>query len=77
MPRHLTAQRNHLPSGWKDWWLFDDRLVAVGHFRDDGSVQGHEIITDRAVVADCVRVRDQLWAIAIPIANMSRSELPR
>ncbi|MGH3935852.1 MAG: DUF6879 family protein [Pseudonocardiaceae bacterium] len=41
-------------------------MVAVGHFRDDGSVRGHEIITDRAVVADCIRVRDRLWAVAIP-----------
>jgi hypothetical protein len=66
LPRHLLPSEIVFPLDEHDWWLFDDRLVAVGHFRDDGSVQGHEIITDRTVVAGCVGVRDQLWSIAIP-----------
>lgn len=66
LPRHLLPGEIIFPVDGNDWWLFDDRLVAVGHFHEDGSVQGHEMITDRAVVADCVRVRDQLWGIAIP-----------
>lgn len=66
LPRHLLPSDFVFPVKGNDWWLFDDQLVAVGHFHDDGSVQGHEIITDGAVVADCVRVRDQLWVIAIP-----------
>jgi hypothetical protein len=66
LPRHLLPGGIVFPADGNDWWLFDDRLVVIGHFRDNGSVQGHEIITDRAVVADCVRVRDQLWSVAIP-----------
>lgn len=66
LPRHLLPGEIVFPANGNDWRIFDDRLVAVGHFRDDGSVRGHEIITDRAVVADCIRVRDQLWTIAIP-----------
>ncbi|HET9253631.1 MAG TPA: hypothetical protein VFO16_00325 [Pseudonocardiaceae bacterium] len=66
LPRHLVPRDVVFPVGGNDWWLFDGRLVAVGHFNDDGIVRGHEIIDDRAVVAECVRVRDQLWAIAIP-----------
>jgi hypothetical protein len=66
LPRHLLPDEIVFPVNGNDWWIFDDLLVAVGHFRDDGSVQGHEIITDPAVVTDCVRVRDQLWSIAIP-----------
>lgn len=66
LPRHHLPNEIAFPVNGNDWWLFDDRLVAVGHFRDDGSVQGHEIIADRVVVADCMGVRDQLWAIAIP-----------
>ena len=66
LPRHRLPIDFVFPAKRNDWWLFDDRLIAVGHFHDDGSVQGHEIITDGAVVADCVRVRDRLWTIAIP-----------
>lgn len=49
-----------------DWWLFDDRLLAVGHFDPDGRVLGSELVADPRVVAECVRVRDQLWSRAIP-----------
>jgi hypothetical protein len=48
-----------------DWWLFDDRLAAFGHFHDDGRVKGSEIVTDPAVVGQCVSIRDRLWPLAI------------
>lgn len=69
LPRHLLPGEIVFPVAGHDWWLFDDRLITVGHFREDGRVQGHEIITDPAVVADCIQVRDQLWVISIPHSN--------
>ncbi|WP_405391185.1 hypothetical protein OG596_27025 [Streptomyces sp. NBC_01102] len=55
-----------LPVGGNDWWLFDDTLLAVGHFDEDGRVLGSELIEEAEVVAECVRVRDLLWAFATP-----------
>jgi hypothetical protein len=66
LPRHLLPAGLVFPVGGNDWWLFDDRLVVVGHFADDGRVKGHEVITDPAITAECAHVRDQLWAIAVP-----------
>jgi hypothetical protein len=66
LPRRLLPEGIEFPAGGNDWWLFDDRLVTVGHFHDDLRVKGSELITDPAVVADCIRVRDQLWSIAVP-----------
>lgn len=53
------------PRAGLDWWLFDDRLVASGYFHDDGRVKGSEVVTDPAIVGQCVSVRDQLWPLAI------------
>lgn len=66
LPRHLLPADVEFPAGGNDWWLFDDRLVTVGHFHADLRVKGSELVTDPAVVAACVRVRDRLWPIAIP-----------
>jgi hypothetical protein len=66
LPRRLLPEGMKLPADGNDWWLFDDRLVTVGYFHDDLRVKGSELVTDPAVVADCVRTRDQLWSIAIP-----------
>ena len=66
LPRLLLPAGIEFPAGGNDWWLFDDRLVTVGHFHDDLRVKGSELVTDPAIVADCVRVRDRLWRIAIP-----------
>jgi len=65
LPRHLLPEGIVLPVSGNDWWLLDDRIVAVGHVCADGRVKGHEIITDTAVVADCVQLRDQLWTMAV------------
>jgi hypothetical protein len=65
LPRHLLPAGLVFPREGLDWWLFDDRLAAFGHFYDDGRVKGSEIVTDPRVVAQCVRVRDQLWPLAI------------
>ncbi|MFD9569759.1 DUF6879 family protein [Streptomyces sp. NPDC059982] len=66
LPRHLVPEGVTYPLGGNDWWLYDDRLLAVGHFDDEGRVLGSEIVDDPAVVAECVRLRDLLWSAAIP-----------
>ncbi|MEU9777272.1 DUF6879 family protein [Streptomyces sp. NPDC047968] len=66
LPRHNVPSDLVLPVGGKDWWLFDDRTLAVGHFDENGSVLGSELIEDPEIVAECVRVRDLLWASATP-----------
>ncbi|MFD3325766.1 DUF6879 family protein [Streptomyces sp. NPDC058701] len=66
MPRHKLPEGLRFPVDGNDWWLYDDRLLAVGHFDDAGQVLGSEIIEDPAIVAECIRVRDLLWSIATP-----------
>jgi uncharacterized protein DUF6879 len=66
LPRHLLPAGIEFPCRGLDWWLFDDQLAAFGHFHEDGRVKGSEIVTDPVVVGQCVRVRDQLWPLAIP-----------
>lgn len=66
LPRHRLPAGVVLPVGGNDFWLFDDSTVVVNHFNDDGGSDGKELITDPAVVAECVRVRDLLWGLAIP-----------
>ncbi|MFF1450204.1 DUF6879 family protein [Streptomyces sp. NPDC058274] len=66
LPRHLLPKGIVFPADGNDWWLFDDRLLAVGHFDDQCRVLGSELIEAPAVLADCISVRDTLWDIAIP-----------
>ncbi|MEU5241261.1 DUF6879 family protein [Streptomyces lydicus] len=65
LPRHKLPEGLVFPVAGNDWWLFDDELLAVGHFDDTGRVLGSEMIDDPATVAECVRVRDLLWASAV------------
>ncbi|AYV29614.1 DUF6879 family protein [Streptomyces goshikiensis] len=69
LPRHLLPNGLRLPMDGNDWWLFDDRLLAVGHFDHEGRVLGSELIEDVNAVEECIRVRDLLWASAIPHAE--------
>ncbi|MFJ5678854.1 DUF6879 family protein [Streptomyces sp. NPDC093097] len=66
LPRRKLPEGLAFPVAGNDWWLFDDKLLAVGHFDDTGRVLGSEVIEAPAVVAECVRVRDLLWEMAIP-----------
>ncbi|MFJ9544331.1 DUF6879 family protein [Streptomyces sp. NPDC101225] len=66
LPRHRLPQGITFPVDGNDWWLYDDRLLAVGHFDPEGRVLGSEIFADQETVAKCVRIRDLLWAAAIP-----------
>lgn len=64
LPRHELPEGLSFPLAGRDWWLLDDRLLAVGHFDDAGRVLGSEVIDDSETVAECVRVRDLLWGSA-------------
>ncbi|MBZ3906770.1 DUF6879 family protein [Streptomyces griseiscabiei] len=68
LPRHQVTDGLTLPVDGNDWWLYDDRLLAVGHFDSEGRVLGSEIIKDMDIVAECVRIRDLFWTAAIPHA---------
>ncbi|MFB7265535.1 DUF6879 family protein [Streptomyces nojiriensis] len=39
--------------------------ALLGRFDETGRVLGSELIEDSSVVAECVRVRDLLWASAV------------
>ncbi|MFI9616770.1 DUF6879 family protein [Streptomyces sp. NPDC052023] len=69
LPRHLLPDGITFPFDRKDWWLYDDQLLAVGHFDQDGRVLGSQIINDPSAVAECARLRDLLWTRAIPHAE--------
>jgi len=71
LPRHRVPAAIQWPLHGNDWWLFDDRLLAVGHLRKDGSVMGSELIDDPHVVSTCAELRDQLWSIATPHTQYS------
>lgn len=66
LPRHFLPDALVFPVAGHDWWLFDGRLLAVGHFDRDGRVLGSELVETADVVAECVRVRDLLWDLATP-----------
>ncbi|MEW1671983.1 DUF6879 family protein [Streptomyces noursei] len=65
-PRHRLPEGMVFPIAGNDWWLFDDNLLAVGHFNDSGRFIGSELVDAPGAVAECVRVRDLLWPSAIP-----------
>jgi hypothetical protein len=66
LPRRLLPADLVFPVQGKDWWLFDDTCVAIGHIDDRGVPQGSEITSDPVLARHCAAVRDRLWAIAIP-----------
>ncbi|GAA1358000.1 DUF6879 family protein [Streptomyces beijiangensis] len=66
LPRHNLPKHLTLPVGGNDWWLFDDKTLAVGHFDQTGRVLGSELIEDPYIVTECARVRDLLWTAATP-----------
>jgi hypothetical protein len=72
LPRHRLPEGLTFPVNGNDWWLYDDRLVAVGHFDEDGRVLGSELIADAEIVAECVRVRDLVWSLAARHAEYKR-----
>ncbi|MFJ9900216.1 DUF6879 family protein [Streptomyces sp. NPDC091280] len=69
LPRHLLPEEITFPLSGNDWWLYDDSLLAVGHFDPEGRVLGSEIVEAADVVTQCAGLRDQLWSLAIPHAE--------
>ncbi|MGW2864247.1 DUF6879 family protein [Streptomyces sp. NPDC001205] len=61
LPRHELPEGTTFPLQGNDWWLYDDKLLAVGHFDAEGRVLGSELITEPSIVGECVRLRDLLW----------------
>ncbi|MGY5137375.1 DUF6879 family protein [Streptomyces nigrescens] len=66
LPRHQVPEGANFPAGGNDWWLYDDRLLAVGHFDSEGRVLGSQLVEDPDIVAECIGLRDRLWTLAIP-----------
>ncbi|WP_413759274.1 DUF6879 family protein [Streptomyces sp. MMBL 11-3] len=66
LPRLRLPKGTTFPMEGNDWWLYDDSLLAVGHFDPSGRVLGSELIEDPDTVVECVRLRDLLWSTAIP-----------
>ncbi|MGW8743584.1 DUF6879 family protein [Streptomyces sp. NPDC055794] len=69
LPRHMLPEGIAFPVEGRDWWLYDDRVLAVGHFDAEGRVLGSELVEDPDIVADCIRLRDLFWGLAIPHAE--------
>jgi len=63
LPRSLTADVELPPD---DFWLFDDERVVFTVFEEGGRFAGGAETTDRHIVDRCRKVRDQVWALAIP-----------
>jgi hypothetical protein len=66
LPRHTLPEGLAFPVDGNDWWLFDDKILAVGHFNSAGRFVGSELIDTPETVAECVRIRDLLWTSATP-----------
>jgi hypothetical protein len=63
VPRHLTTG---IEFPEHDYWLLDEETVAFNIFSEDGSTFGAKLVTEPATVDHCVKVRDQVLAVAIP-----------
>lgn len=63
LPRHRTGGIE-FPAN--DYWLFDDSRVVFTVFEGDGSFAGGIEASDLATVGQCRRVREQVWAHAVP-----------
>lgn len=48
-----------------DYWMFDDKQVALMHFGDHGMI-GAEILTDPDTVEKYRQWRDDAWSAAVP-----------
>jgi hypothetical protein len=59
----VDAVRTDLPRS--DWWLFDDKRVALLHFTPEDILLGAEIITEPAAVEEYRRWRDLAWSSSL------------
>ena len=66
LPRHLV-DASELTAD--DFWLIDDRRVVFTVFAPGGAFSGGAETVDPVIVERCVRVRNLVWAIAVPHAD--------
>ncbi|MEV6982312.1 DUF6879 family protein [Sphaerisporangium sp. NPDC051017] len=71
LPRHLAGNID-FPAD--DFWLFDDGRLVFTVFERDGRFIGGVDVRYPALVELCRRVREDVWAIAIPHGEYVRSE---
>ncbi|OLB79964.1 MAG: hypothetical protein AUI14_08635 [Actinobacteria bacterium 13_2_20CM_2_71_6] len=69
LPRHLAGDID-FPS--EDYWLFDDDILVLSVFSEDGRTGGFAREADPELTALCRTVRDRVWARAIPFAEYVR-----
>jgi hypothetical protein len=66
LPRQNLPDGIAFPAEGRDWWLFDDHLVAIGYVDEHGRPLGSHVSHDRDLVGQCTYTRDRLWPIATP-----------
>jgi hypothetical protein len=49
-----------------DFWLLDGQVVRFGYFSGDGTLTGHDLSRDSAVVEMCSAAFEAVWARAAP-----------
>jgi hypothetical protein len=70
LPRRLTLD---LDITSDDFWIIDDQRVVFTIFTPDGRFSGGAETVDPVIVERCVKVRDRVWAAAIPHADYVNS----
>jgi len=70
LPRHRLAGVEVTAD---DFWLIDRQRVVFTVFTPDGTFSGGAETLDPVIVERCNRVRDKLWALAIPHAEYASS----
>lgn len=63
LPRHLTKGMDLTTD---DFWLIDSSRVVFTVFDPEGTFSGGAETYDPAIVDHCCRVRNRVWAAAIP-----------
>lgn len=62
-------QASDLALPGNDFWVFDDRLVAINHFSGEGEWLDIELSTDSALLKLCSAAFEAVWERAIPHAD--------
>jgi len=66
LPRQLTKDIG-LPA--EDYWLLDDDMLVLSVFSEDGRTGAFARETSPHMLRQCLAVRDEVWARAIPYAQ--------
>lgn len=73
--RILQVLRHHWPLGLPshDYWLFDDRTVAVMRYDNDGNFLDADTLTDPFALAGHCEARDTAMRRSVPLADYLES----